>query len=202
MATFIAISGPSSTGKTTLVNSLSTHKELSKAVFSPDLYEAVWSDLVYRGFFSEWKEINTDPDYLCVYILKLIDYYENYIRQYEDKDDLVILDGCWLDLSIYAILNLWYTRAIKGVQEDILHRLNKFDEHISRIYFTNFDETKQVKIPHRRQYRIANLKTNRPLELQFYNLYKNFKNVVDLPSTDISDSSLFIIKDLSNLGYL
>lgn len=202
MATFISISGPSSTGKTTLVDSLSTHRELSNAVFSPDLYSAVWTDLVDKGFFSEWKEINTDSEYLCLYVIRLIDYYENYIKSYENTDKLVILDGCWLDLAIYAIINLWYTRVIKEVQEEILHKLNKFDEHLSRIYFTSFDESKQIKQKYRMQYRMANMKLNRPLEIQFYELYKNFKNAVNLPSSDISESSLFIINDLSKLGYL
>lgn len=202
MATFISISGPSSTGKTTLVDSLSTHRELSNAVFSPDLYSAVWTDLVDQGFFSEWKEINTDSEYLCLYIIRLIDYYENYIKSYENTDKLVILDGCWLDLAIYAIINLWYTRVIKEVQEEILHKLNKFDDHLSRIYFTSFDESKQIKQKYRMQYRMANMKLNRPLEIQFYELYKNFKNAVNLPSSDISESSLFIINDLSKLGYL
>lgn len=202
MATFISISGPSSTGKTTLVDSLSTHRELSNAVFSPDLYSAVWTDLVDQGFFSEWKEINTDSEYLCLYVIRLIDYYENYIKSYENTDKLVILDGCWLDLAIYAIINLWYTRVIKEVQEEILHKLNKFDEHLSRIYFTSFDESKQIKQKYRMQYRMANMKLNRPLEIQFYELYKNFKNAVNLPSSDISESSLFIINDLSKLGYL
>lgn len=202
MATFISISGPSSTGKTTLVDSLSTHRELSNAVFSPDLYSAVWTDLVDQGFFSEWKEINTDSEYLCLYVIRLIDYYENYIKSYENTDKLVILDGCWLDLAIYAIINLWYTRVIKEVQEEILHKLNKFDDHLSRIYFTSFDESKQIKQKYRMQYRMANMKLNRPLEIQFYELYKNFKNAVNLPSSDISESSLFIINDLSKLGYL
>lgn len=202
MAKFIAISGPSSTGKTTLVNSLSTYKELSKAVFSPDMYETVWSSLVEQGFFSEWKEINTDDEYLCLYVLRLIDYYENFIRSYENTDKLVILDGCWVDIAIYSVLNLWYTRVIKEVQEEILHRINTFDKHLSRIYFTNFDGSKQMKQKHRMQYRMANMKTNRPLEIQYYDLYKNFKNAVNLPSTDVSDASLFIINDLSKLGYL
>ena len=202
MATFISISGPSSTGKTTLVDSLSTHRELSNAVFSPDLYSAVWTNLVDQGFFSEWKEINTDSEYLCLYVIRLIDYYENYIKSYENTDKLVILDGCWLDLAIYAIINLWYTRVIKEVQEEILHKLNKFDDHLSRIYFTSFDESKQIKQKYRMQYRMANMKLNRPLEIQFYELYKNFKNAVNLPSSDISESSLFIINDLSKLGYL
>lgn len=155
MATFISISGPSSTGKTTLVDSLSTYRELSNAIFSPDLYSAVWTDLVDQGFFSEWKEINTDSEYLCLYVIRLIDYYENYIKSYENTDKLVILDGCWLDLAIYAIINIWYTRVIKEVQEEILHKLNKFDEHLSRIYFTSFDESKQVKQKYRMQYRMA-----------------------------------------------
>ncbi len=202
MAKFIAISGPSSTGKTTLVNSLSTHRELSNAVFSPDLYDTVWTNLVDQGLFSEWKEINTDSEYLCLYVIRLIDYYENYIKSYEDTDKLVILDGCWLDLAIYAIINIWYTRIIKEVQEEILHRLNRFDKHLSRIYFTSFDESKQLKQRYRMQYRMANMKLNRPLEIQFYELYKNFRNAVTLPSSDISESSLFIIDDLSKLGYL
>lgn len=202
MANFIAISGPSTTGKTSLVNALSAHKELSDIVFSPDIQDVVWQELVDAGHFSEFTEICKDSDYLSIYILRMIDYYNNYIDSIKNSDFTVILDECWLDLAIYSILNMWYTRGIKSLQEEILHKISLYDEMISRIYITKADDEKYPVDKNRLRGRMYTFRMNRPLEIRYYELAKHFKNAVPLPSSDISDSSLFIIDDLSKLGYL
>lgn len=202
MATFIAISGPSSTGKTSLIDTLSTYSEFSDTVFCPDIYTAVWSQLVEQGHFEDYSEINTDSSYLCVYLMRLIEYYNNLLDAYEDTDKLVILDCCWVDLAIYAILNLWYNRVIKEVQEEIISKLMVFEERISRIYFTRFDRSKQIEKKYHTPYRIANVKLSRPLEIQYYRLFENLKNAAILPSSNAAESCLSIIRDLKELGYL
>lgn len=202
MATFISISGPSTTGKTSLIESLSTYKELQHIVFSPDMHEVVWSDLVDKGFFQEFTEISKDSDYLCTYIIRLIDHYNNYLEQFKDTDDIVILDGCWLDLSIYAHLNMWYTRIIKSVQEEILRKATVYDKNIVRIYITKADDKKYPVDKNRLRGKISTFRENRALEIRHYEIAKHFKTALEIPTSDITDASLFIIEDLKNLGYV
>lgn len=202
MAKFVAIAGPSSTGKTTLVEYLSTYPELSRAVFSPDLYETVWKSLVEQGHFSEFVEVSSDSEYLSIYILKLLEYYENYINTHKDSDKLIILDGCWLDLSIYALINMWYTRPIRGVQEEILAKINRLNDTVSRIYLTESDPTKHTKDIRYAPFRMPNAKLNRELELLYYQMSHNLMHTRVLPSSDLAESSLFIIDDLRTLGHL
>lgn len=202
MARFISISGPSTSGKTSLINALSTYRELDKVVFSPDMHDVVWNGLVESGHFTEFTEISTDTEYLCTYIIRLIDHYNEYLESYRDKDVLVVLDGCWLDLSIYSLLNMWYSRVIKPVQEEILSRTAKYDDMISKIYITRADDVAYPPAKGRIRGKLSTFRANRPLELQYYNLADHIDNAVTLPSADISDSALFIIDDLKNLGYL
>lgn len=202
MATFIAISGPSSSGKTSIVNNISMYREMRSFTYIPDIFQTVWDDLVARGLLSEYDDINKDQDFLCVFILHMIDYYNMCLDEYEHEDGVVVLDCCWLDLAIYAVTNLWYMHAIKAVQEDILSKLNRFDERISRIYVTKFDKSYQKSDSYQLPFKRSNVKSNRKLEIEYYELAKNLKNAVALPSSDISEASLAILEDLRNLGYL
>ena len=202
MAKFISISGPSTTGKTSLVESLMTYPELKHITFSPDMHDVVWSDLVDRRLFTDFTEISTDSEYLCTYIMRVIDYYNDYIESYKDTDSVVLLDGCWLDLSIYSLLYMWYTRIIKSVQEEILRKITIYDENISRIYITKADDENYPVAKFRVRGKMSTFRENRPLEIRYYELAKHLKNSIALPSSDIAESSLFVIDDLRNLGYL
>lgn len=201
MAKFIAISGPASTGKTQLVTTLHSRDELSDAVFVNDIYTTVWDYLVANKYFNSYTEVNRDSDYLAIYILRLIDSYKNTIEQYRNTDKLVILDGSWVDISVYAMVNMWYTRVIKQVQEDIMKKLHEYDKSLSAVYFTSYDETKNTIRKDRIPCRVSNITQSRPLEIQYYNLAHNYKNSIELPTTDTDEAADFIIGDLRNLGY-
>ena len=202
MTRYIAISGPSSTGKTSLAEDLSTHLEMKEAEFSPDLYNTVWMDLVSKGIFQKYDEIIKDSEYVCVYIIRLINYYKSCLDKYKESDKLIIMDCCWLDMLAYGLRNMWSSRPIKSLQEDIIGQILSFHESIDRIYLTSFDESKHKKQKFKEEFRVYSLKDNRNLELRYYEMFKNFNHVVPLPSSDITDSSLFIIEDLKNLGYV
>lgn len=208
MARFISISGPASTGKTSILDELagkigsSFDRDVS-VVLIPDVYESVWQDLVDNEIFQEFTEINTDSEYLSVYILRLIKYYEEIMDYYEEVEDtLVVFDNCWVDLAIYTIINMWYTRALKELQEEILARISKYDDRMDKIYFTQFDKSKEVPIKYRSQFKMSNAKVNRPLELQYYNIFNKFKNAEILPTSDVAQAADFIISDIKNLGYI
>lgn len=208
MVKFIAISGPAQSGKTSLIDNLSTCKEISKEGFSPDLFNTVWSNLVEQGVFRSYDEIVRDSDFICVYLMKVIEHYENYISMYEkiyqgkDKNKIVFLDCCWIDLLVYSVINMWYSRAIADLQAEMIDRIMKLCNTVDRIYLTKYDENKHVTQEYRSDYKIYSVKSNRGLEFSYYNLFQNFKNVVQLDTSDISEASLFIIDDLKKLGYL
>lgn len=202
MARFVAISGASATGKTSLIDELSQYPELSKAVFLPDIFSTVWYDLVDRGLFSEHEDVSRDTEFLCIFIQRIINYYKSCIEEYQDQDVLVIIDSCWVDISIYSILNMWCSHVVKDVQEGLLRQLSDYDESISRIYITQYDENKRKIEKYRLPYKRYNVKYNRPLELQYYKLASHFRDAVALTSSNNTDSALFIIEDLQKLGYL
>lgn len=204
MATFVSVSGPSSTGKTSIIDSLRQIKELQapRIIISPDMHDAVWADLVKKGFFTEFTEISTDSDYLCTYILRLIDYYNKYVESLKDSDTLVILDGCWIDLAIYSILNMWYTRGIRSVQEEILSKVSKFDENISKIYITHADDLKFPVGKYRIRGKVSSFRMNRPLEIQYYDMAKHLQAAHPLHTTETEEAAQCIFNDLKNLGYL
>lgn len=202
MTTFIAISGPSISGKTSIIDSLSSYQELSRAVFSPDFHEATWTELNELGIFSEFTEITSDSAYLCTYMHKLVDYYNNYIESHIDKGGLVFLDGCWLDFIIYAGLSLWYNRVIKSAQDELFNKILKFEDKISRIYLTRADDAKYPTEKFRIKGKITTFRMNRPLEIQLYRIAARLGNTKPLRYSEVSGDSLDIIDDLKELGYL
>ena len=132
----------------------------------------------------------------------MIDYYEELLDSYKNSKNLIVLDGCWLDIFIYSVINMWYSRDIKELQESIMSKLLDFCDSISKIYITNYDDSKQEKLTNSLGLKMSNMKLNRPLEIQYYRFASNFKNAVSLPSSDISECSMFILEDLKNSGYL
>lgn len=208
MVKFVAISGPANSGKTSLIDSLSSYSEFSKASFSPDLFNTVWSDLVSQGIFGSYDEIARDSDFLCVYLIKVIEYYEDYINMYKtmyensDKEKLVFLDCCWVDLLSYAVVNMWCSRVIADLQAEVIGRVMKLCDSVDRIYMTSYDESKHNKQKFRSDYKIHSVKGNRGMELGYYEVFKKFVNVVPLETSDITEASLYIIDDLKKLGYV
>lgn len=202
MAKFIAISGPSASGKTSLINELSLRLDMSNVVVLPDVFETVWNDLVAKGYFSEYDEINRDPEFLCVYVQRVIDYYKNSIEMYKSSDKLILMDSSWIDISIYSVINMWYIHILKEVQENLLHQLSVYDRSLDKVYLTVNDDSKQTNLKYRSPFKRYNIKYNRPLEIQYYELSSNLNHTEVLPSSDVTECATFIIEDLRKLGYL
>ena len=202
MAKFIAISGPSASGKTSLINELSLRLDMSNVVVLPDVFETVWNDLVAKGYFSEYDEINRDPEFLCVYVQRVIDYYKNSIERYKSSDKLILMDSSWIDISIYSMINMWYIHILKEVQENLLRQLSVYDSSLDKVYLTVNDDSKQTNLKYRSPFKRYNIKYNRPLEIQYYELSSNLNHTEVLPSSDVTECATFIIEDLRKLGYL
>lgn len=203
MAKFIAISGPSVTGKSSLVEYLSSHQELKDAIISPDFHALAWNDLVNKGIFLEFTDITDDSGYMCCYLYKVIDSYNQYIEEHRNFPGLVILDGCWIDLTVYAYLNMWYLRTIKSVQEDVFNRILKYSNEISKVYFTKAADEKYPIDKYRLRGKMTTFRTNRPLEITLYKVFSALaESSVSLDNAEIAGDSLAILSDLKKVGYL
>ncbi len=123
MATFISISGPSVTGKTSLIDSLCSYRDMNKFSFSPDFKDVVWHELTDSGIFSDFTDITSDPSYMCTYLHRLVDTHNKYIESHMNDEGVFILDECWLDYFIYALLSMWYSRVISGAQEEVFNKI-------------------------------------------------------------------------------
>lgn len=204
MSKFIAISGPAVTGKTSLVDELrNSLKEYKNIVYGPDIKETVWRELVDSGYFKEFSEIDTDREYMCIYLIRLIKFYEEeLIGKYAYEDKLVILDGSWVDLLTYATLQMYYNSFIIEVQTKIFSDILALSNTIDQIYLTVADEEKYPVNYKGMRCNIVNFKKNRPLELKYYEMARQYKRVTQLPTLEIKDSRDYIITDLKKLGYL
>lgn len=201
MANFIAIAGPSATGKTTLWESLKGVLPRD-TVFVPDLYTEVWDELKRLGYFKDFTEIMADSDYTTLFILRLLDKYRETMDKYQDTDALVIMDSCWIDISVYSLIQMWYNHIIQEVQEQILHKLAIYDDSLNHVFITTNDDQRYKPEKYRSPFKNKNVKTSRPLELQYYRLFSNFKNAEELPTSDLQENLQYIYATLNNLGYL
>lgn len=201
MARFIAISGPSSTGKTTIAQRLSQSESLrGKVICSPDIFEDVWINFVKQAGFSESKEIISDSIYLGTYCVKLLEHYESLLDRYSLTDKLIILDGSWIDFLVYGMVNMWYSNMMSEIQEHYFSRLSNYVNKMSRIYITEYNP--YIKsVPFHRTMRSSNLKANRNLELSYYKLFSHMNNTLQIDTSDVDTAVSLIIDDLRKLGY-
>ena len=202
MAIFIAITGPAATGKTSLINSLSTHQELSKCLFSPDFHEVVWAEIVDKKTFTDYTDLTSDSTYLCAYIHKVVDYYNEYIENLEDYDGIVFLDGSWVDFTVYSLIWMWYNRVISSAQEEVFTKILKHVDKISRYYMTRADDYKYPIDKYRVRGRHYTFKKNRPMEIALYKIFSKREGLVNLPAAEISGDSIAILEDMRKVGYL
>lgn len=204
MAKIVAISGPSSSGKSELFEALESKLLKSGVIFMPDIFKTTWQELVDNGLLYEEEDINKDTEILCCFVQRVIDKYKGYIDSNKilNDDSLVIIDGCWLDLSIYSTINFWYNHTIKEVQEKLLSQIAEYDSNIDKIYITSYDEVLNTTEKYHSRYKRYNQKYNRPLEIQYYKMANNFKNAFSLPAYYAEELADLVIEDLRNSGYL
>lgn len=192
----ISISGPVHTGKSTIIAMLK--ESLPKdTIFVDDMFLKVWEYFQEVGEFQSYTDVHKDHELLFMYISKVCDFYQEAINQYEDRQELVVFENCYLDYLIYSQLSTWYHYPLIGFQEITLTNLLKSKDKISRIYMTTSDDsnypTSGVKFECRTT-KAAFLR-NRGLENQFYNLYRDNRNVVSLPP-DIFGNEKLILDDI------
>lgn len=196
----VSISGPSLTGKSTLIKLLQLRLD-KQAEFIPDVRDTVYEELIATGIFREFAEIAKDRDYLLIYIMKMVERYKQNLENAE-KDRLYIVDGSHLDLMIYSMLHLWYHYPTKGLQEECLHGLLEVRGLVDHIYMTKENDTNfPLKYAGSRAYSTSFTKC-RKTEVYYYDIFSDSNKVTVLPSNLVMECDHFIVEDLKNRGLL
>lgn len=207
-ATFIALSGPSYSGKSTIMENIRKLDHASALHKLPDMKDVVWQNLVDTGIFKNFNEITKDSDYLLIYIGRMVNWYVSMYEKYNrlEGNHIVIYDGCHIDLLIYSMLNLWYHYPVKEIQEAEVRRILDTKEFVSLIYMCKADDGEYpVNYHNLRDSRTA-FRKNRKLELDYYEMFSESSRVVKLPYTCFPDHgercAEFIIDDMRRRGLI
>lgn len=195
------ISGPSFTGKTTLARLVSQSLPLD-AIVIPDFHEKVYQDLVDEGIFSDFQEIYKDRDFLLIYIGRVISFYKEMVESYKDYPGLVIFDGTHVDILIYSMLQLWYHYPTQELQESFMHDLLELKDALSFIYMTVPDDDNYSIVQWTRRRYNTSFRKCRKTELYYYDMFRDLRRVISLPSSSIPDCEYFILEDLTSRGLI
>jgi len=197
----VAVSGPSLSGKSTLFNFLkSTLSEYPNIIYLDDIHDAVW-DTLAGNVFSAFTEITKDRDYMYIYIERLVKEYINRVSQDYGEENLVIMDGSYIDVLVYSFLNMWYHYPIVEIQERVVNDLLEVKDAASIIYMTRANED-DSSTSNSLRVKMSNYKRKRPVELKLYDIFRDSKKVVTLPSSSVLGCDFFIKEDLKSRGLL
>lgn len=198
----ISISGPTKSGKSTIINLLKDTLPKS-TVYVEDFYYTVWQDMIEQGDFTEFTEVTKDRGFMFMYVSKLCTKYLDMINKYENYDGLVVVECCYLDYLIYSQLNTWYHYPISGYLEDVINKYLSTVNSIHRIYMTTANDPGYPLSNSTFEYKTSKavFNRNRSLELRFYEIYRDNKKVLSLPSDTLSCDKI-VLDDLVNLGII
>lgn len=199
----ISISGASSTGKTTLLNTLSNYIKEDK------YFEYIKVDYVteyFRDYMHEYS-IDTqtafdDPIESLKIQYSLIQYLENTYNKLKNiKHSLIICDRCPLDSLIYTSLHYFRlsdidkARQIKSYMDNIKICKELTNKYIDRIYFTS--PTKQTLKIEDDGERPKIYEDSREIEITLFDeIFK--KKGIKLPPKTL-DRCSFILRDIKSI---
>jgi len=203
MSKFIGISGPTCTYKSTIHALLKKVLPTDpKIVYLDDIHDTVWNNLVKSGVFFNYQELTSDRDYLLMYISKLIDYYASQIEKYKYTDNIVIMDGCIVDILVYSMLNTWYHYPVKEYTEKLMEKLLKYMDYIDNVFITIPDKNNEEKLQYSRRAQQTAFKKNRPLECSYYNIAGGLRICTKLTSDIVSNANIIKEKVLEYVALL
>lgn len=202
----ICISGPSSTGKTTLINELKDYKELIELIYG--IGRVQFSTEYIRDYVEKeypnktFDEIISVPENAIQLQFKIADItYNEFIRMLKDRSVLYICDRCPLDNLVYNILNYHCNDRdlmIKYSEEfsrtcSIVRSLSNY---VDRIYLTQVDVSNEKSVV-KDGFRPESYEYRRQLEVELFNSIFEFNpKVCKIPSSR-NDRISTILQDLS-----
>lgn len=200
----IAISGPSSTGKTTLFNKLKNeHKDFIESVYHNGkvvFHEESIRKIIENEYSIPFEEIIKNPETAVKLQLRIADeMYESTKMMLSDFTTLYICDRCPLDNIVYNIMNYQSDNPDFMIKhaEDLSHAcsiMRSMYHYIDRIYLTSVDRDSTIV---RDGFRPTGYEHRRQLEIELFNTIFDFSNkVLKLPST-MNERITTILSDLS-----
>ena len=195
------LSGPLATGKSTLISLLESVLPKDSIIIH-DMQDKSYKDMCDIVGFHSFKEISKDRDFFLIYYGRIITYYEDMIKEYENYPGLVFFDGTHVDLLIYGMLNLWYHYPTKGLQEEFIHKLLELKDKMNVIYMTVADDDNfKIERLGDRRYKTGFLQC-RKTELYYYDIFRDLPYIVTLPSPAVINCDSFILNDLKARGII
>lgn len=200
----ICISGPSSTGKTTLFNELQKHHKLIKSIYGN---KVVFLEESIRKIAAEnypdktFDEIISTSESAISFQLEIAEsIYQNYISILSDRDTLYIIDRSPLDNLVYDIMN--YQCDDPEVMMSNSKKLNEacskmrsLYSYVDRVYLTQVDRSNESI--EKDGFRPSKYEYRRQLEIELFNSIFDFSPiVVKLPSM-MSERVKTVLEDFS-----
>jgi len=189
MNKIFCISGPASTGKTTLFNALQTYQLPYNIYYSPELIrEYLSSDHLNQISNSPIKMFN-----LQIELSKqLIRQYDNILKE---NYDLVIMDRAPTDIIVYTLINYSLLPSVTTIDQvrlyNIINSLKQLMNKVDHIYLTTVE---QNYIPEDDGFRPSIYTEQRQVEINLFNEIQ-LGNITKLPS-DMQERCNIIINDI------
>ena len=193
MAKILCISGPASTGKTTLLNLIQNQELPYNIKYVPELI---------RTFIDrdEWNKIKNIPEKMFDLQWKMSRYL---IRQYNeyliDKSDIVLLDRAPIDFIVYTLIQYSLLEKMTQIIQirlfNITNALKELTDKVTRIYQTQVNDN--TFIPEDDGFRPDIYLDQRQVEIDLFNEI-NIGNKIILPD-DNNERVNIIVNDIHKI---
>lgn len=203
----ITLSGPSSTGKTTLFENLkNAHHGIIESLHGNkvEFVEESIRKIIDENFDIPFEEIIKDTNSAIDLQLKVAyNIYRSYETMVKNKDTLYICDRSPLDNVVYNLMNYQSDNPEVMVKraDDLSYAcslMRSMYAYVDRVYLTQVDQSSRNKIE-RDGFRPTGYEHRRQLEIELFNTIFDFSpKVVKLPST-LNDRVTTILTDLVTL---
>lgn len=172
----ISISGPSSTGKSTLISALKEYYGDGCVIMSEVIRESLAEMLKTYGSLNGIYE---DKDATLKSIEKLCDDYCNSVLKLPYLDSKpIIMDRCHIDGIVYALINTLPFDGCDEVVSKVVTRYLSTPIEFDKVYFTVPSDDDKIEDD---GFRSMQLLHRRPLEVNLFKMYHTQRNAVVLP---------------------
>lgn len=203
----ICISGPSSTGKTTLFNELQSHCELIKSIYNGKVIfieEQIRKIAANKYPDKSFNTIIQNSESAISFQLEIADsIYKNYVKILNDNNTLYIIDRSPLDNLVYNIMNYQCDDPevmIKNSDKlnSACSKMRSLYSYVDRVYLTQVDRCNNSSVE-RDGFRPEKYEYRRQLEIELFNSIFDFSDkVIKLPSM-MSERVKTVLEDFSTI---